>query len=102
MGTMIQTYKLDEAAYRGERFKDWHKDVKNFNDLLNFTRRRVIEEVHRKFLDAGAEITETNPFNSQAVSLADYEMQTLGYDLPKAGGECARRAADAVMQEKPG
>src|SRR5271154_4439090 len=75
MGTMIQTYKLDEAAVRGERFKDWHKDVKSNNDLLNLTRPDVIEAIHRQYLEAGADIIETNSFNSQAISLADYDME---------------------------
>src|SRR5579884_2830536 len=102
MGTMIQTYKLDEAAFRGERFADWPKDLKGNNDVLNVTRPEVIEEIHRQYLEAGADIIETNTFNSQAISLADYKMETLGYELSKAGAECARRAADKVMADQPG
>ncbi|MDB6066005.1 MAG: metH [Pedosphaera sp.] len=101
MGTMIQTYKLDEAAFRGERFKDWHKDLKGNNDVLNITRPEVIEEIHRQYLEAGADIVETNTFNSQAISLADYKMEALAYELSKAGAECARRAADKVMAAQP-
>ncbi|HEU4684115.1 MAG TPA: methionine synthase [Nitrospira sp.] len=92
MGTMIQRYKLDEASFRGERFKDWPKDVKGHNDLLNLTQPRLIEDIHYEYLEAGADIIETNTFNSQAISLADYRMEALGYELSKAGAECARRA----------
>src|SRR4051812_26476512 len=97
MGTMIQTYKLEEAAYRGDRFQQWQKDLKGNNDLLNITRPQIIEEIHRQYLEAGADIIETNTFNSQAISLADYGMEELAYELSKAGAECARHAADAVM-----
>ena len=65
MGTMIQTRKLDEAAFRGERFRHWHRDLKGFNDLLNLTRPSVVEEIHRQYLEAGADIIETNTFNAQ-------------------------------------
>ena len=102
MGTMVQTYKLDEAAFRGERFRTWHKDLKGLNDLLNVTRPAVIEEIHRQYLEAGADIIETNTFNAQSISLADYGMEDLGYELSKAGAECARRAADATMAREPG
>src|ERR1700731_4824221 len=81
MGTMIQTYKLDGAAFRGERFKDSAKDLKGNNDVLNITRPQVIEEIHRKYLEAGADIIETNTFNSQAISLADYKMEEFAYEL---------------------
>src|SRR5882724_8803065 len=97
MGTMIQTYKLDEAAFRGERFKDWHRDIKGNNDVLNITQPQIIQEIHRQYLEAGADIIETNTFNSQAISLADYKMEAFAYELSKAGAECARRAADQVM-----
>ncbi|MBX3331401.1 MAG: methionine synthase [Nitrospira sp.] len=102
MGTMIQQRKLDEAAFRGERFKDWTKDLKGHNDLLNITQPAVIEEIHRQYLEAGADIIETNTFNSQAISLADYKMETLGYELSKAGAECAKRAVGAVQSAQPG
>jgi 5-methyltetrahydrofolate--homocysteine methyltransferase len=102
MGTMIQTYKLDEAAYRGERFRAWQKDLKGHNDLLNVTQPHIIEAIHREYLEAGADVIETNTFNSQSISLADYGMQDLGYELAKAGAEAARRAADAVMGKQPG
>src|SRR6266850_952284 len=102
MGTMVQTYKLDEAAFRGERFKKWHRDLRGLNDLLNVTNPSVVEEIHRKYFEAGADIIETNTFNAQAISLADYGMETLGYELSKAGAECGRRAADQVMAAQPG
>src|SRR5882672_8246712 len=102
MGTMIQAHKLDEAAFRGERFKDWPKDLKGLNDLLNITKPAVIEEIHRQYLEAGADIIETNTFNAQSISLADYGMESLAYEISKAGAECARRAADAVEKSQPG
>ncbi len=70
--------------------------------MLNVTRPQVIEEIHRQYLEAGADIIETNTFNSQAISLADYKMEALAYELSKAGAECARRAADEVMAAQPG
>jgi 5-methyltetrahydrofolate--homocysteine methyltransferase len=103
MGTMIQQHKLSEADFRGDRFKDWKgKDLKGNNDLLNITRPDVIEGIHRQYLEAGADIIETNTFNSQAISLADYGMESLAYELAKAGAQCARRAADKVMAAHPG
>ncbi|MCA1958039.1 MAG: homocysteine S-methyltransferase family protein, partial [Nitrospira sp.] len=102
MGTMIQQRRLDEAAFRGERFKDWNKDLKGHNDLLNLTQPAVIEDIHRRYLEAGADIIETNTFNSQAISLADYQMESLAYELSKAGAECARRAVATVQAVEPG
>ena len=102
MGTMIQRYKLAEADYRGARFANWPKDLKGLNDLLNVTKPEVIEEIHRQYLEAGADIIETNTFNAQSISLADYGMEALAYELAKAGAECARRAADAVELAQPG
>src|SRR6266516_4720820 len=87
MGTMIQTYKLDEAGYRGERFKDWPKHLQGHNDLLNLTRPEIIEAIHRQYLEAGADLIETNTFNSQAISLADYQMESLAYELNVAGAQ---------------
>ncbi|HVV00981.1 MAG TPA: homocysteine S-methyltransferase family protein, partial [Verrucomicrobiae bacterium] len=98
MGTMVHAAKLDEAAVRGERFKDWPKDLKNLTDILNLTRPDLIEGIHRQYFEAGADIIETNTFNSQAISLADYGMESLGYELSKAGAACGRRAADAFMK----
>jgi 5-methyltetrahydrofolate--homocysteine methyltransferase len=103
MGTMIQQRKLDEAAFRGARFADWRgKDLKGLNDLLNLTQPQIIEDIHRQYLDAGADIVETNTFNSQSISLADYGLESLAYELSKTGAECARRAADKIMAAPPG
>ncbi len=102
MGTMIQQRKLDEAAFRGERFRDWPKDLKGHNDLLNITQPSVIEAIHKQYLEAGADIIETNTFNSQSISLADYQMDDMAYELAKAGAECAKRAAISVRREQPG
>lgn len=92
MGTMIQRYKLTEADYRGERFKDWHLDVKGNNDLLCITRPEIITEIHKQYLDAGADIIETNTFSSTFIAMADYEMQSLAYELNVAAAKCAREA----------
>lgn len=95
MGTMIQRYKLSESDYRGERFINWHTDVKGNNDLLSITQPQIVEEIHRQYLEAGADIIETNTFNSQSVSLADYDMSSLAYELNVAAMQCARHAVDA-------
>src|ERR1051326_7307827 len=99
MGTMLQAHKLSEADFRGERFKEWKADVKGLNDLLNITQPAIIEGIHREYLEAGADIIETNTFNSQSISLADYGMESLAYEISKAGAECARHAADRVMAQ---
>ncbi|HUA38622.1 MAG TPA: methionine synthase [Candidatus Sulfopaludibacter sp.] len=102
-GTMVQQRKLDEAAFRGERFKDRRgKSLQGCIDLLNLTQPQIIEDIHRQYLEAGADIIETNTFNSQAISLADYGLESLAYELSKAGAECARRAADRFEQARPG
>jgi len=92
MGTMIQRYKLAEADYRGTRFKDWRCDVKGNNDLLSITQPQIITEIHKQYLDAGADIIETNTFSSTAIAMADYEMQSLAYELNVAAAKCAREA----------
>lgn len=92
MGTMIQRYKLTEADYRGERFKDWPSDVKGNNDLLSITKPEVIIEIHKQYLDAGADIVETNTFSSTRIAMADYDMQSLAYELNVASAKCAREA----------
>ena len=102
MGTMIQTYRLDESGVRGQRFKDWHKDVKNLNDLLNLTQPALVQAIHRQYLEAGADIIETNTFNSQTISLADYGMESLALELAREGAACARRAADEFMAAQAG
>ncbi|TAL46320.1 MAG: 5-methyltetrahydrofolate--homocysteine methyltransferase [Chitinophagaceae bacterium] len=92
MGTMIQQYKLTEADYRGERFKDWPSDLKGNNDLLCLTQPHIIKEIHKKYLEAGADIIETNTFNAQKVSLADYHMESLAYEINLAASKIAREA----------
>ena len=96
MGTMIQRYQLSEADYRGERFKDWPLDVKGNNDLLCLTQPHIIREIHGKYLDAGADIIETNTFNAQRVSLADYQMEDLAYEINFAAAKIAREATSLV------
>jgi 5-methyltetrahydrofolate--homocysteine methyltransferase len=92
MGTMIQRYKLEEADYRGERFKDWPSDLKGNNDLLCLTQPHIVKEIHKKYLEAGADIIETNTFNAQKVSLADYGMQSLAYEMNLAAAKIAKEA----------
>ncbi len=102
MGTMIQSYKLDEAGYRGNRFKDWPNDLKGNNDLLVLTRAEIIHDIHCAYLDAGADIIETNTFNSNAISLADYAMEELVYELNHEAAKLARSAADTkTSNDKP-
>ena len=96
MGTMIQRHGLSEGDYRGERFADWPSDLKGNNDLLSLTAPDVIEGIHREYLEAGADIVETNTFNAQRISLADYEMSDLAYELNLESARLARRAADSV------
>lgn len=96
MGTMIQSYKLDEADYRGERFVDWPVDLKGNNDLLCITQPQVIKAIHRAYLEAGADILETNSFNATSIAMADYQMESLAWELNKASAEVARQAADEV------
>src|SRR6188474_3851794 len=92
MGTMIQRYKLAEEDYRGERFKDWPSDLKGNNDLLSLTQPHIVKEIHKKYLEAGADIIETNTFNAQKVSLADYGMQSLAYEMNLAAAKIAKEA----------
>jgi 5-methyltetrahydrofolate--homocysteine methyltransferase len=101
MGTMIQRHRLSEADYRGERFKDWPSDLKGNNDLLCLTQPAIIEGIHREYLDAGADIIETNTFNSQQVSLADYNMQALAHEINLAAARIAKKAADDFTDKDP-
>jgi 5-methyltetrahydrofolate--homocysteine methyltransferase len=94
MGTMIQRYKLSEEDYRGERFKDWPSDLKGNNDLLSLTQPHIVKEIHKQYLEAGADIIETNTFNAQKVSLADYGMQALAYEMNLAAAKVAREAVN--------
>ena len=102
MGTMIQRYKLNEEDYRGSRFKDWHTDVKGNNDLLSITQPDIIKTIHKEYLQAGADIIETNTFSSTSIAQADYDMQSLAHELNIASVKCARQAIDEFVQEQPG
>ncbi len=101
MGTMIQRHKLSEEDYRGTRFKDWHTDVKGNNDLLSITQPQIIQEIHEQYLAAGADIIETNTFSSTVIAQADYDMQSLAYELNVASAKCARIAADKYTAKDP-
>ena len=101
MGTMIQRHKLEEKDYRGERFKDWHTDVKGNNDLLSITQPQIVEGIHKEYLEAGADIIETNTFSSTSIAQADYDMQSLAYELNVASAKCARNAADEYTAKDP-
>ena len=102
MGTMIQSYKLDEADFRGQRFSEHPCDLKGNNDLLSITRPEIISAIHLAFLDAGADIIETNTFNSTSIAMADYQMQDLAYELNNSAAKLARVAADSkVSNDKP-
>ena len=94
MGTMIQRHKLSEEDYRGERFKNWHCDVKGNNDLLSITQPDIITNIHLQYLQAGANIIETNTFSAQRISMADYGMEDLSYELNVASAKCARKAVE--------
>ena len=101
MGTMIQRHKLEEADYRGERFADWETDLKGNNDLLSLTQPRLIKDIHRQYLEAGADIIETNSFNSTRVSMADYNMESLAHELNVAAARLAREVVDEVSAVNP-
>jgi 5-methyltetrahydrofolate--homocysteine methyltransferase len=94
MGTMIQEYKPSEEDYRGERFKNFHKDLKGNNDLLSLTQPHIIEAIHKKYLEAGADIIETNTFSATTIAMADYDMQHLAYELNFESAKIARKACD--------
>ena len=94
MGTMIQRFKLDEAQYRGNRFKDFHKDVKGNNELLSLTRPDVIRDIHERYLAAGADLIETNTFGATTIAQADYDMADLAYEMNLASARIAREACD--------
>ena len=97
-GTMVQRYKLDEAGYRGERFKDWPHDLKGNNDVLVLSRPDIVSEIHRQYLEAGADILETNSFGANCIAQADYRMEALAYEMNVAAAKLARDAADAAEQ----
>ena len=102
MGTMIQRHKLTEADYRGDRFKDWPSDVKGNNDLLCITQPDIIKGIHKQYLAAGADIIETNTFSSTVIAMADYDMQSLAFELNVAAAKCAREAIIEFLAENPG
>jgi len=101
MGTMIQRYELSEEDFRGERFRDHASDLKGNNDLLNITRPDVIKAIHAEYLDAGADIIETNTFSTQRISLADYHLEELAYELSYEGARIAREVADEYNKKDP-
>jgi len=101
MGTMIQRYRLDEAGYRGERFKDFPRDLKGNNDLLVLTQPKIISEIHNAYLEAGADIVETNTFNAQAISQSDYGLADIAYEMNAAAAKLAREAADDRSRKTP-
>ncbi|MGD8313089.1 MAG: homocysteine S-methyltransferase family protein, partial [Gammaproteobacteria bacterium] len=101
MGTMIQRHKLDEADYRGTRFADWPSDLKGNNDLLVLTQPDVIREIHAEYLAAGADIIETNTFNSTRVAMADYGMEELVAEINRTAAQLAREVADAATASDP-
>ena len=101
MGTMIQRHKLTEEGYRGQRFKDWTRDVKGNNDLLVLTQPKIISDIHESYLEAGADILETNTFNAQKISLADYGMEELAYEINVAAAKIARVVADTWTKKTP-
>ncbi|HET6992347.1 MAG TPA: homocysteine S-methyltransferase family protein, partial [Bacteroidia bacterium] len=101
MGTMIQRYKLSEADYRGERFANWPHDLKGNNDLLVITQPQIIKDIHKEYMSAGADIIETNTFNAQKISLADYHMGNLAYELNFAAAKIAKEAIKEFNSSTP-
>jgi 5-methyltetrahydrofolate--homocysteine methyltransferase len=101
MGTMIQGYKLDEDGYRGERFRDHARDVKGNNDLLVLSQPQIIREIHRQYLEAGADLVETNTFNANRISQADYGLEALAYELNFEAAKLARAEAEAMSARTP-
>ena len=101
MGTMIQRHRLEEADYRGERFKDWESDLKGNNDLLVITQPGIIREIQCAYLEAGSDILETNTFGANSISMADYHMEHLAYEMNVEGAKLARSAADEFTAKNP-
>jgi 5-methyltetrahydrofolate--homocysteine methyltransferase len=101
MGTAIQRDRPDEAGYRGERFADWPSDVQGNNDLLSITAPEIIAGIHREYLEAGADLIETNTFNATTISLSDYGMEELAYELNVASARLARQECDAMTARTP-
>jgi 5-methyltetrahydrofolate--homocysteine methyltransferase len=101
MGTMLQSYKLSEADFRGERFANHPCDVKGNNDLLSLTQPQIIRDIHRAYFEAGADIVETNTFNGTSIAMADYQMEDLVYELNKVSAQLAREVADEFTASNP-
>ena len=101
MGTLIQDHRLGEAGYRGERFDDWPSDLQGNNDLLSLTAPDVIAGIHRQYLEAGADLVETNTFNATRISQADYGTQDLAYEINVAAARIARTECDAMTERTP-
>jgi 5-methyltetrahydrofolate--homocysteine methyltransferase len=101
MGTMIQRHTFSEAEYRGERFADWHRDLRGNNDLLSLTQPETISAIHQAYLDAGSDLVETNTFNAQKISLADYGMESLAYELNYESARLAREQCDLATAADP-
>jgi len=101
MGTMIQSYKLEEKDYRGERFAQWEVDLKGNNDLLSLTQPDIIKAIHCAYFEAGSDIVETNTFNSTSLSMADYRMESLAYELNVASARVAKQAAAEYSEKTP-
>ena len=101
MGTMIQRHKLSEEDYRGTRFANWHSDVKGNNDLLCITQPAIVTGIHLEYLEAGADIIETNTFSSTSIAMADYDMQELAYELNVAAAKCVRDAVEQYKAKHP-
>ncbi|MGB7995525.1 MAG: methionine synthase [Photobacterium halotolerans] len=101
MGTMIQSYKLDEEDYRGERFSDWHSDLKGNNDLLVLSQPQLIKDIHSAYLEAGADILETNTFNATTIAMADYDMESLSAEINFEAAKLARQVADEWTAKTP-
>ncbi len=101
MGTMIQAYKFEEQDYRGRRFSDWHNDVKGNNDLLVLTQPEVIKTIHDEYLEAGADILETNTFNATSIAMSDYDMESLSAEINLVAAQIARKSADEYTAKNP-
>src|ERR1041385_7020898 len=101
MGTMIQSRRLDEDAFRGARFRSHSRDLKGCNDVLCITQPELITEIHLGYLDAGADIVETNTFNSTAISMADYALEPFAYELNFAGAKAGKKAVELALDREP-
>ena len=101
MGTMIQQYNLEEKDYRGDRFKDWHTDIKGNNDILSITQPQIIEAIHKAYLDAGSDILETNTFSGTTIAQADYEMEAFAYEINLESAKIAKKAAMEYTAKNP-